>query len=167
MRHNIAYLIPNIKPIRYYSTKGNKWSQEKMNNCRRLLVSSTGYPHMPISQHVTLPLPFLWVDSPQVCIIITSIYIMATSFTRRCCIEQIWSLILTTICKSDVSEEWIHRGATMKLHIYWTLPDFMTQVLCSYAIYAAYLSRYSIYRKAFIGWFYLLRILTIFSSGVL
>ena len=34
--------------------------------CRRLLVSSTGYPHAPISQRVTLPLPFLWVDSSGV-----------------------------------------------------------------------------------------------------
>ena len=34
--------------------------------CRRLLVSSTGYPHICISQYATLPLPFLWADSSGV-----------------------------------------------------------------------------------------------------
>lgn len=54
-----------INLLSFYAT-----SHKKL--CRRLLVSSTGYPHIPISQYATLPLPFLWVDSPQVCIIITA-----------------------------------------------------------------------------------------------
>ena len=104
--------------------------------CRWLLVSSTGYTHIP--QYATLPLPFLWAASSQGCIIITDRHIFAfLSHHRK--LHRTDFIAPSSPKIQTVSKVEIFAESTVELLICRTLPDFMTQWLCSYA-YAACLS---------------------------